>query len=361
MRQVVVVSPTLSGNVAGRALVFADLLAGYRDVVLAGFSTGPLWRPLGARTDVEVVDLGPPTWRPPPRLVALLRQRTAILAKPLFSSFGQWLLAGRSSPAILDIDDPELALTRMDARTMLRSLTSRDGIVVTAILQRLTGRVGAITVSNSTLRDHDDAFVIPHARDARLFDPRDDARSHARATLGVDQDTKLVVFVGTARAHKGVDVLVRAAPLVRPAQVVVVGAERLSAGSSDVRFIGPVPFTEAVRWLTASDVVVVPQRAGAIGRRQAPAKVVDALAAGRAIVASDLPPIREMTGDAAILVPPGSPEALAAGITRLLGDHGLRATLEGLARSRFMARFSLDAVRPTLDRALAAAEQGLGA
>lgn len=357
MRPVVVLSPTLSGNAVGRALVFVDLLAGFRDVVLAGFSSGSLWRPLQGRTNVEIVDLGRRGWRPPSRLVALLHERTSILVKPLFSSFGQWLLAARPSAAVLDIDDPELALTRMDATTMVRSLPSWDGILVTAILLRLAGKANAITVSNNTLRDRDDAFVIPHARDARLFPGSgEDSRRVARQVLGIDRNKRLVAFVGTARAHKGVDVLVRAASLLPPALVVIVGADRSPAVPSNVRLVPPVSYAEGIMWLTAADVVVVPQRDGAIGRRQAPAKVVDAMAAGRAIVASDLPPIREMVGDAAILVAPGSEEALAAGINGLLVDDERRHALEDMARHRFAERFSLDAVRPTLDRALAAAE-----
>lgn len=359
MRPVVVLSPTLSGNAAGRALVFVDLLAGYRDVVLAGFTSGSLWRPLTARTDVEIVDLGRRGFRPPGRLVGLLRERTSILVKPLFSSFGQWLMAARPSAAVLDIDDPELALTRMDVKTIVRSLPSLDGILVTSILLRLVGKADAITVSNNTLSEHDDAFVIPHARDARLF-PGDggDGRRRAREALGIARGERLVAFVGTARAHKGVDLLVRAASLLAPALVVIVGADRPSAHPANVRFVPPVPYAEGITWLTAADVVVVPQRGGAIGRRQAPAKVVDALAAGRAIVASDLPPIREMVGDAAVLVAPDSVNALATAIKGLLADDAQRRALEDMARHRFAARYSLDAVRPTLDRALATAEAG---
>jgi hypothetical protein len=63
-----------------------------------------------------------------------------------------------------------------------------------------------------------------------------------------------------------------------------------------------------------------------------------------------------MVGDAAVLVPPNSVEALAAGVSGLLADDAKRHALEAMARRQFAGRYSLDAVRPTLDRALATAE-----
>ena len=75
-----------------------------------------------------------------------------------------------------------------------------------------------------------------------------------------------------------------------------------------------------MRWVCAADVIVVPQHDSRVGRAQAPAKVVDAMAMGRAIVASDLPPIAEMVGNTGVLVTPGSVLALASAIERVVGD-----------------------------------------
>lgn len=58
------------------------------------------------------------------------------------------------------------------------------------------------------------------------------------------------------------------------------------------------------------------------------------------VVASDLPPIREVVGDAALLVDPGSPRALATAIKQILSDSELRESLisAGFERSRFYSQ-----------------------
>ena len=65
--------------------------------------------------------------------------------------------------------------------------------------------------------------------------------------------------------------------------------------------------------------------------------------AGKAIVASNLPAIREiLTHDVnAVLVTPGDADALAAGICRLADDGALRETLGGAARAA-VAEYSWD-------------------
>jgi glycosyltransferase involved in cell wall biosynthesis len=49
---------------------------------------------------------------------------------------------------------------------------------------------------------------------------------------------------------------------------------------------------------------------------------VEALACGTAVVAADLPALREVLGDQAELVPPGDATALAAALARVLADPG---------------------------------------
>lgn len=55
--------------------------------------------------------------------------------------------------------------------------------------------------------------------------------------------------------------------------------------------------------------------------------VLEAMAAGLAVVASDLEVVREVAGEAALLVAPGDPSALADGLARVAGDEALRCRL----------------------------------
>ena len=52
---------------------------------------------------------------------------------------------------------------------------------------------------------------------------------------------------------------------------------------------------------------------------------LESLAAGTPVVVSDLPSLRETLGDAALMVPPGDPVALADALLRIDGDEELRA------------------------------------
>ena len=122
-------------------------------------------------------------------------------------------------------------------------------------------------------------------------------------------------------------------------------AGRAAPLGPEVRFLGPrldVPVL-----LAAADVFVLPSR-----WEGQPLILQEALAAGCAIVASRAGGIPDLTGeDAALLVPPGDVDALAAAIRRVLTGRGLAQRLAAAARERAQALPSEDAA---IDAALAA-------
>jgi glycosyltransferase involved in cell wall biosynthesis len=148
-----------------------------------------------------------------------------------------------------------------------------------------------------------------------------------------------------------VDVLLDALALVPEAHGLVVGGsaeepdlERLKRRATTlglgerVRFTGLVEPGLVAGLLQEADVLVLPNPASAISTRfTSPLKLFEYMAAGRAIVASDLPAIREVLHDGvdALLVAPGDAGALAAAIRRLLNDRPLGSRL---------ARTALEAV-----------------
>ena len=147
------------------------------------------------------------------------------------------------------------------------------------------------------------------------------------------------------------DVLLRALALVpRPAALIVGGHEKepdlervkalaQSLGIADrVTFTGLVEPARVPAHLARAAVLVLPNPASAISTHfTSPLKLFEYMAAMRAIVASDLPSIREVLRDNehALLVAPGDADALAAAITRVLDDRPLaeRLARRGVRRS----------------------------
>jgi glycosyltransferase involved in cell wall biosynthesis len=89
--------------------------------------------------------------------------------------------------------------------------------------------------------------------------------------------------------------------------------------------------------LRAADIFVLSSRFEGL-----PVALLEALAAGVPVVASDLPEIREVTGsDAALLVPPGDAIALADGIRRQLENDREAAAFGACGQRRIEERFTV--------------------
>jgi len=182
-----------------------------------------------------------------------------------------------------------------------------------------------------------------------------------------DRSLARVVYAGQLYPWKGVDVLVEAMANIPDARLVILGGiegeadlprirERIQAlglgGRSELP--GTVPQARVAEELARASVICVPFLKGAMTERHtSPIKLFEALAAGRSIVATDLPSTREILrdGETARLVPPGEPAPLSAAIRGLLAD---RDTAERLARAAWeeAPRYSWDARAKSILKAI---------
>jgi glycosyltransferase involved in cell wall biosynthesis len=175
-----------------------------------------------------------------------------------------------------------------------------------------------------------DRVVAQHnGVDGETFALRD--KQEARKRLGVDHDGPLVVYVGNVKIGKGIKVLVDAmAPLAQKhgrgdALLCVVGSGESDAEiaarvkelglEKTVRLCGRRLHTEVPWWMSACDVFCLPSF-----MEGCPNVVLEALASGRAVVASDAGGIPELVrhGENGILVPPRDSDALAEGLAAAL-------------------------------------------
>jgi glycosyltransferase involved in cell wall biosynthesis len=111
-------------------------------------------------------------------------------------------------------------------------------------------------------------------------------------------------------------------------------------GLSNIYLTGFIDNTDLPLYQAAADILVMPFGkviAGSSGGNSAdicsPMKMFDYLAAGRAIMASDLPVLHEVLTNAnAVLLPPEDQDAWNQALKRLAGDRNLRESLGGQAR-----------------------------
>ena len=197
--------------------------------------------------------------------------------------------------------------------------------------------------------------VIPDGRDlARIGTPSIERRRATRVTLGVDPDTPMVLAVARQEPAKGLDVLLRAVPLLRtlqPAvQVLVAGPEGratavLTRLATDLDLVSSVRFLghreDVADLLCAADVFALPSR-----REGLPGAVLEAMALEVPVVASDLASVREAVPDEkyAVLVSPESPAVLAQALADVLGDPAGAHLRVRAARAHFAKHFDVVAV-----------------
>ena len=177
--------------------------------------------------------------------------------------------------------------------------------------------------------------IVPNGIDLDAFPPpAAGERAEARARLGLDA-APLAVCVGRLSRQKGQDVLVDAWPEVVAA---VPDAELVLVGSGpDEAALRPrarvVDDQGGVRaWLAAANVVVQPSRWEGLAYT-----VLEAMASGRNVVATDVGGMREALGEDAALVPAADAKSLAAAVAGQLldpeaGDAAGRALRERVER-----------------------------
>lgn len=153
-----------------------------------------------------------------------------------------------------------------------------------------------------------------------------------------------IIYTGSLFGWKGVDDLVAAAAHLPGCRVTIVGGseadvaklrQKAPAGGAELVFTGHLSHGEVQRRLTTACVAVLPNRPEPDSAFTSPLKLFEYLAAGCAVVSTDLPSIREILGDAdAAWAEAGSPASLAASITSLTNNPTAAATMatRGFAR-----------------------------
>jgi glycosyltransferase involved in cell wall biosynthesis len=211
-----------------------------------------------------------------------------------------------------------------------------------------------LTVSESSKRDilrfvsteSDKITVIYNAYDERFgVEPREEDVVRVRERYQLHDE--FVLYAGNVKPHKNLERLIVAFDLVRKRgldhlKLVLIGDDisRYSALRRAVhqhqlhkyvRFLGYLPEETLAVMYRLAGLFVFPSLYEGFGLPP-----LEAMASGTPVVTSNVSSLPEVAGDAAILVDPHDPHAIADGVYRLLTDEHLRRDLrlKGLARAR---------------------------
>ena len=357
-----------AGGAVAHTVGVANAMAGEGvRTVVASYSETP-----GLRDDVLVTALPAPRgFALPPELnrfrFARAASRTPAGAGVVYeraalgSTAGAVLSRNLNVPLVVEYNGSELwaarnwgGTTRFEgAAARAEAATLRHAHLIVTVSEPLAAQLRARGVPAERILWHPNG-VDPDRFDSSRFDERE--RRDLRLRYGISDDAVLVTFVGTFGDWHGVDVLARAARLA-PASVagtrlhfLFIGdgsraaqVRELLAGLANVTLTGVVPPDEIPRHLAVSDLLVSPHVANPDGSAffGSPTKLFEYMAAGKAIVASDLNQIGEaLAGGSGILVPPGDDRELLREITRAAANPALRVELGQRARRRAVERYT---------------------
>jgi phosphatidyl-myo-inositol alpha-mannosyltransferase len=239
------------------------------------------------------------------------------------------------------VADGPIVATLHAALPRSRALHAAQPILASA-LEKISGRIAVAEAARATLVEHlgGDAVLIPNGLHVSRYEKAEplpgfgpDNTAGTGGTLG---------FLGRMdEARKGLDILLAAFTLMAQERPEL---RLLIAGRGDpdevleqvprelqprVVLLGQVSDADRLRMLHSVDVFCAPNTGGeSFGY-----VLVEAMASGAPIVASDLEAFRQVLrgGEAGELFPTGNPAALAAAAGRLLDDPAHRASLAAAA------------------------------
>jgi glycosyltransferase involved in cell wall biosynthesis len=297
------------------------------------------------------------------------RDRAAVQKLPRALLYESWLRLGRPSLSGVDgaalVHAPSVAVPPASGRPLVvtvhdaapelfpHAFTARGRRFHRLGLAAAARRADAVIAVSQSAADEISSHsaipagritVVPNGVDPPPRDPDEDRRRVQRLDLA---GRRYVLWVGSLEPRKGVGTLVAAmAELARrgrhpEVQTVLAGfegwlhdglldgADRARLGPA-LRQVGRVGEADLWALYRHAEVFAFPSRHEGFGL-----PVIEAMSQGVAVVAADIPALREVAGPAALLVEPGRPAAWAEALDGLLDDEAARQALgrAGVERS----------------------------
>lgn len=334
-----------------QTIKMAEAFSRYAEVTLVisklHSTVDELWEYYNVKTPFNIKVIGEPIWGPQsvysliPSIIEILKIKPDILY--FREELIGWLISWFRRDYVYEMLDLLPRYQRYYPRLVRKSkrtIVISQGLKNTAIEAGLNG---------------EKLEIRPDAVDLNAFDI-DLNRTDARSLLGLDQQSKLIVYSGRFSSWKGTDTLIESAlHLPDDVKILLIGGfegepEKMRAKISEYGVANKVsvtefqPHSEIPKYLKAADALVIPNKAEnqLSVLHTSPLKLFEYMASKRPIIASDLPSIREILDESsATFVKPDSPADLAEGILNTLNanntpkvDHAFKIAQENTWEER---------------------------
>lgn len=382
--KVAVVAWDMAHNPVGRAFMLADMAARAHSVELVGpifqFYGGRIWPPLAdarlpmrgfAATDLHSLVAG---------ALGLAHEVTCdivYVGKPRLPSLliGALIRHANNCPMIIDIDDHELAFVKNNTPASFEELeqacqAQSEEIDIphsdlwTRFAETLVEEADGVTVSNVALRRRFGGIIVRHSRDERIFDPAKYDRGKVRAEFGYCNSDRVILFLGTPRAHKGLVAIADALERLGDDRLALCVVGTIANKSLLSRFSaykrGRIALHPDQPWQRLPEIVGMADCVAClqdphhpISQFQMPAKLTDALALGVPVLATAVPPLEDVAlADAIVTV---HDDAQLDAALKRLAESSPRSSNRSQGREYFLSELSYSVNAARLDIAFATA------
>jgi glycosyltransferase involved in cell wall biosynthesis len=335
--------------------------------VIGPVKSGNIWFPM---QDIGI-SIRSYTWKRYPFFISTIRKMIKdidsdilIACKLRPTSYGIALIKKWASgiPVIVDIDDWELGFLYHSGFWgkvgRFLNFSNPNGLPYTWLMERLTGFADSTIVSNRFLQNKFSGPLVYHCRDTSILDPEKFNSDSIKIKLGL-KGKRVVMFLGTPRAHKGMEELFMAMEKIKDQNIwlVLIGADpsvqshvdRMKSNQDRVVIFPKISFNDLPEHLSASDILVIPQRDTTDTQGQIPAKLFDAMAMAKPVITTPLSDIEEVLGGHGYLIDPSNPEQLAKTIEHIFANPE-EARLKGLkARKRCRELYDIKVLQKELN------------
>lgn len=227
-----------------------------------------------------------------------------IAFKPKLTSYGASLIRKiyKKTPIILDIDDWDAERYYSSGLKTkifkLKEIFDPNNIYYDRIMELFVKNANDRIVTSSLLKYKYKGNQIQTAVDCDLFNPN----RFSNKILKKNKQNKLILFTGNVIPHKGIEKILKAIMLNQKynLKLMIIGEKNmylngiLNTNKKWIKYHKPVSHNDIPKYLFISDIVILPQEKVEYAQAQIPAKLFEAMAMEKPIIASNVSDIKKI-------------------------------------------------------------------